>query len=271
MALSGDGGDEIFAGYRYYGKILRKHSKPVGAIPRLRKFLFDVIGIPGLHPPFTSPRGTWYRRAAYIGEELREKLWHPEYRYLMEQSRAWNDKQFEPVKDADLLSQCQYVDIHNYLPYNNLYKVDIASMCHGLEVRVPLLDHVLLELVATIPPEMKLRAIHGSSQRLQKPPNGPFISKYVFKRTAERFFRPDFLNRKKHGFSVPITVWFAGPYHRELRRRLVKSSGRLGELFDLRFVQELVDKHLTERGQGLRLWTLLFLAEWMEQNSYSIK
>jgi asparagine synthase (glutamine-hydrolysing) len=144
-------------------------------------------------------------------------------------------------------------------------------MCHGLEVRVPLLDHVFLELVATIPPEMKLRPSHTRKKRFQKSTNGSFVSKYVFKRTAERFFRPDFLNRKKHGFSVPITVWFAGPYHRELSKRLLKPSSRLGELFDLRFVKELVDRHLTERGQGLRLWTLLFLVEWMEQNSYSIK
>ncbi len=263
MVVSGDGGDEVFAGYRYFGRMMRSLSR-LGN--NARPF---IPGLPATQPPPDLIRGAWYNRTAYIGEELRERLWHPEYRYLLEGTRAWNDRQFDPVSHADSLSQYQYVDIHNYLPYNNLCKMDIASMCHGIEVRVPLLDHVFLEQLAALPPEMRLMPVNGTSKMALGASKEGYILKYILKKTAEQFFDPGFLSRKKRGFSVPVTDWFAGPYHREIKSRLSNSSQRLGQFFDLKLIGKLVDNHRTERGHGQQLWMLLFLDEWMKQSAQS--
>ena len=266
MVLSGDGGDETFAGYGYFHKMLRRHRKPKGLMRRARGALGAVVRAAGLRQPAPTPQETWYHRTPYLTEAQRRQLWRPDYLHLLEHTREWNDAQFEPAKGKDLLSQCQYVDIHNYLCFDNLNKVDIASMCHGLEVRVPLLDHVFLEMVAAVPAEMKLRAPHGSATDLADAAPESVITKYILRKTSERFLRPGFHDRPKRGFSVPIAAWLAGPWHRHLLDRLTDPAAGLGDLFNLDFVVGMVHEHVEQRTHGHRLWALLFLAEWMTQN-----
>jgi len=269
MVLSGDGGDEIFGGYDYYRKMLRQHPEPQGAWPRSRRAVGNALRSVGLKNPLPSHRETWYNRSPFFDNPRRQALWRPEHQHLLSETRAWSDVQFEPVRDADLLSQCQYVDMHNYLPFDNLAKMDIASMCHGLEVRVPLLDHVFMQTVAKIPPELRVKLTESSAFSGSQAEDGS-ISKYLFKRTAERFFSAEYLNRKKLGFSAPVPAWLNNAKEGELRERLLSRESRLEDLFKREQIVSLLDEHQRSQIHGDRLWSLLFLAEWSKQNPLTV-
>jgi len=263
MVLSGDGGDEIFAGYEYFEKILRAHGEPRSWPRRVRRRVGDVARRLGALPPMPYPPDTWYQFTPYFNEGQRRRLWRREHHDLLAGTRRWNDEQFERAGDTDLLSRCQHVDIHNFLPYDNLTKVDVASMSHGLEVRVPFLDPVFIDLVCAIPDDLKLRP----------PEDGPrgtsggsvATGKYILRKTVERFFRPGFLDRRKRGFSVPIEQWLAEDAE-GLRARLTSGASGLRDLFEPRYIQGLLEEHAVTRRHGWRLWALLYLDEWMEQN-----
>jgi asparagine synthase (glutamine-hydrolysing) len=268
MVLSGDGGDELFAGYGYYANMLRYHPVPKNLLGKSRRFAGNIARLMGLRPPLRTPPETWYGRTPYFSEEQRKNLWRKEFHYLLEATRRWNHEQFEPVKGSDLLTQCQYVDIHNYLTFNNLNKMDIASMCHGLEVRVPLVDHEFLEFAATIPPEMKLRQFSGEMGQEKISNREDPITKYILKKTVSKFFSSEFINRPKMGFSAPVPVWLGGPWQDELQSRLNSLPAALGDLFDLNYINRLTKEHPTIHDHGLRLWSLLFFAEWREQTRH---
>lgn len=264
MVLSGDGGDEIFAGYDYFRKILLQHPQPSGAWEKARRGLGNGLREVGLRSALPSHRDTWYHRSPFFDEGRRKKLWQEPHRRLAGATKEWSHAQFDPVASADLLSQCQYVDIHNYLPYDNLAKMDIASMCHGLEVRVPLLDHVFMETVARIPPELRVRfAPSGDGQASD---DSSAVTKYLLKRTAERLLPPEYLNRKKLGFSAPVAVWLSRVDPGDLKQRLLGGGSRIAEWFDAQEVAALVSEHAASQVNGDRLWSLLFLAEWTRQN-----
>ena len=114
----------------------------------------------------------------------------------------------------DPLSRVQYLDMKTYLVGDILTKVDGASMAHALEVRVPLLDHKLVEWISGLPVSFKLRGHEG---------------KYVFKKALEPYLSDDILYRDKMGFSVPLASWFRGPLRQRVERCFNGSgSGRYG-------------------------------------------
>lgn len=266
MVLSGDGGDEIFAGYNYFPSMLHQHPEPRGSWRKFRRSMGNLGRYTGLVEPLPSPQATWYGRTPYFSHEQRRQLWHSEHLSVLAHTRQWNDEQFEPVRHSDLLSQCQYVDTHNYLPYDNLAKVDIASMCHGLEVRVPLLDHVLLESIVKLPLNMKLRGMDGYAFDPVQTPLEMVNGKYILKKLGERYFSQQFLQRRKMGFSVPVPEWLAGPLGPQLKERLYDGASGMGELFEPSYINQLVNEHQKGTNHGFRLWSLLFLAEWQHQN-----
>ncbi|HEY6572778.1 MAG TPA: XrtA/PEP-CTERM system amidotransferase, partial [Candidatus Eisenbacteria bacterium] len=206
VALSGDGGDENLAGYRRY----RWHAYE----DRLRRILPDPIRRPmfGLlgslypkadwAPRFLRAKTTfqgiardsvdgYFHSVSLFGTQMRRDLFSESFRKTL---RGYNAVEVlrrhakrAPVEDS--LSMVQYLDIKTYLPGDILTKVDRASMAHSLEVRVPLLDHPLVEWMAKLPPSMKLRGSEG---------------KYVFKRALEPYLPADILYRPKMGFGVPL-------------------------------------------------------------------
>jgi len=258
MMLSGDGGDEVFTGYPYFPKLVQAFPKLEGG-RRLRRLAGDLLRRLGLLNPRPTLPDAWYDRSPYFNQARRLRLWKDEYRNLPEMTHAWNSNQFRLAGAGDTLSRCQSVDLATYLPYDNLTKVDIASMAHGLEVRVPLLDHRLLETVAAIPPSLRL-ARQGTSTGAPE-----WCGKYLLKRTAERFFPWEMLERPKRGFSMPISSWFAGPFGSELPDRLLDSSAGLNELFNPQVIQHMVEQHRQGQDHSHRLWALLMLAEWRRQ------
>jgi asparagine synthase (glutamine-hydrolysing) len=268
MVLSGDGGDELFAGYYAYPAILWEHEPRLDAWRRARHFVANGARSLGLWPRQATAADSKYRRTAVFEPQSRRELWKPEFRHLLAGTRAQFQSQYDRGSRGELLHQLQYFDVCNYIPFDNLTKVDVASMYHGLEVRVPLLDHVFLETAAQVPPELKLKETGGASRgRFGLTPGRPLVGKYLLKKNAERFFSHDFLHREKRGFEVPIRHWFAGQYREELEQRLAGSQSRLHDFFAGPQLQAVIEQGRANRMGAWKAWSLLVLEEWLEQAS----
>jgi asparagine synthase (glutamine-hydrolysing) len=256
VALSGDGGDEVFAGYPSYGNVMWAHRRPRDVVSRVRHAAGNALRAAGRRPALPTPGDTWYDWTVYFNEVGRTRLWRPEFHHLLPATRGWFDARMADGASADLCAQLQHFDLHNTLPYDMLTKVDIASMCHGLEVRVPLLDHVFLDIAARIPTRFNVRQDLGTRT---------FDGKRLLKRNAEQFLPPEFWRRRKQGFELPIRHWLDGELRGPLEERLLRSASHLDGLFDRAYVRELVAQHSPAHDHAPRLWSLLVLSEWLEQ------
>jgi asparagine synthase (glutamine-hydrolysing) len=259
VVLSGDGGDEVFAGYRRY----RWHC----AEGRVRWWLpqcvrAPVFGVLGrLYPkadrlprPFRAKTtlqelardaaGAYFSSVSLCGEELRGRLLSPALRRELQGYSAIDLLRWHMARSGSehALSQVQYADLKTSLPGGILVKVDRASMANSLEVRVPLLDHTLVEWAARVPPALKLRKGEG---------------KYVFKKALEPYIPHEVLYRPKQGFDVPLANWFRGPLRQRLCDTVLGPTLRETGLFDMRFVAALAAQHQSGvYDRSAALWTL---------------
>jgi asparagine synthase (glutamine-hydrolysing) len=145
------------------------------------------------------------------------------------------------------LSALQRNDLEGYLPLDILTKVDRMSMAHSIEARVPLLDHVLVELAARVPPELQLR---GDT------------TKYIFKRALEGIVPDAILRRPKRGFAVPLGTWFRGQLGALVRELLLSDTSRRRGYFDPAYIETLLRLHQAGRPLDLELWTLISFELW---------
>lgn len=257
MVLSGDGGDELFAGYNTYPSILGAvpagTSRWRGMLKKLAGTATDDIKDAALGrktPEALEQHDIYY---AHFADDRRRRLYRDEVGRMV----AAADRHqlirniYEHAGDVECLSALQYLDIRTYLPGDILTKVDIAAMAHSLEVRVPLLDHHVVEFAARVPPELKLFA-----------PDGSVSQKYLLKKYVNRLLPGDAFSRKKQGFGVPIDSWFRDELYGEVQRRLVDDGGILDRLFDRDARQELVATPAAAYANAPRVWSLLFLREW---------
>lgn len=265
MVLSGDGGDELFAGYNTYPGILGQLPAPASRFPQWVGKLFGPSPN-GLRAAALGPKSAealvqhdiYY---AYFGDDRRRHLYRPE----VAMSVAAHDRHslirdlFDEAGDIECLSALQYLDIRTYLPGDILNKVDVAAMAHSLEVRVPLLDHKVVELAARIPPEMKLFAPDGSTSK-----------KYLLKKYVNRLLPGDAFTRRKHGFGVPIDSWFRDDLYQDVRRRVIDEGGILDSLFERSAREELVANPASAFANAPRIWSLLFLREWADATRISL-
>jgi asparagine synthase (glutamine-hydrolysing) len=165
----------------------------------------------------------------------------------MDGSRAFR-QHLERNPQRDDVSAMLYLDTKIWLPDNLLMKGDKMTMAASLEARMPLLDASLIEYAASIPSDLKVK---------------PLRAKYLFKRAYADFLPEPILTRKKMGFNVPISAWFGGPQHEMLRQLLLSERARSRGLFDMAFVERLVDDHLMERvNYGMQLFHLASLELW---------
>ena len=266
VALSGDGGDEDFAGYRrYFHDCLQYRARSL--FPEsLRRSVFGPLGR-------WYPKLDWAPRCVRAQATFRElsrgnvegyfysiSATKPEYKRTLlsddfqrslngYDSRVIFDDYYSRPKTSDHLSRLQYLDIKTYLVDDILVKVDRASMANSLEVRSPLLDHVLMELVARMPSSLKLK---GS------------IGKYIFKKSLEGILPHKILTRRKQGFGVPVAEWFRKDLKQTAAAVLLKDDP-MG-LLNTKGVVELWNKHQSGmRDFSTPLWAILMFRLWQER------
>ncbi len=274
VALSGDGGDENFAGYRRYRLFMAEEAVRSRIPMGMRRAIFGPLGryYPKLDwaPRFVRGKTTFQALArdsvaaylhgvSYLGEELRVQMYSDTFKRQLAGYRSIEvfRRHMENCPADDALSQVQYLDFKTYLPGDILTKVDRASMAHSLEVRVPFLDHEFVDWVSGIPARLKLKGGDG---------------KHILKSSLADTLPREILYRTKMGFAVPLSAWFRESLIPEIER--VVSSDRLERtgIFDMAFLQRLAHEHTTgRRDHGSILWALLmfegFLRHSMEPAS----
>jgi asparagine synthase (glutamine-hydrolysing) len=260
VALSGDGGDELFAGYtwtrmnrnvaryRHVPAFLRRAADSVLAFaPRgpgktkLRRFSDDA---------FMEPYRSFKRRHTCFSDEERGHLFRPEWRREME--RHYIDRFAEHGESAGAIAADDwmlYQDTAMYLPDDILTKVDRMSMAHGLEARVPLLDHRIVEFAATVPFHLKLR---GNT------------SKRVMKHAVRKLLPPPLLAQRKQGFSIPIQRWFLEDLGQHFQETVLAKNAHSHEYINADYAQRVHRHHSEGReNYGHHLWALLMLEHWL--------
>lgn len=253
VALSGDGGDELLAGYFHY-IIFSK----LALLDQLPKFLVKRIIEPlsimwpesvkgkGLVKLFVS--GTKDRYKKHWGDNSLVNLLSNKFDTIKcydSFDAAWNNN------SLNIVDKMCYTDMRFFIPEDCMTKVDRASMAVSLETRAPLLDHKLFELVANMP----LRLIfNGNSGKLP------------FKEILAKDFGNDFINRRKKGFAVPLGNWFRNELNQDLHEILLEKEGLILQLFPYHSISKLIDKHVSgSRDQSYKLWRLYMLAMWHKE------
>ena len=265
VALNGDAGDENFAGYNTYtGNRIASYYENIpgfvrdtivkGAInvmyrafnryrfPRRAKYLADAIS--------ESPELRHCRWMTYFDNHTKEKLYTDDFKehVINIDSRDLLLKAYQISDAPDFVDATLSVDVATYLPDNLLVKMDIATMANSLEARSPFLDHKLMEFVASIPSNMKLR-------RMTK--------KYILKKALKGIIPDEILHRRKMGFSIPLDIWFRTSLKEMAYDLLLSSKLRQRGYFRTEFIRSMLDEHC----QGVRLWhsplwNLLMLESW---------
>lgn len=260
VALSGDGGDEDFIGYRRY-RLFAMEERLRSRLPlAVRKPIFGALGrmYPKLDwaPQFVRGKTTFqalardtvdaYMHAISIAEEhTRGQLYSESFRRELQGYSAGEvfREHARGKEFSDPLALVQYLDYKTYLPGDILTKVDRASMAHSLEVRTPFLDYEFVEWASKLPSSVKLRGSEG---------------KHILKRALEPVLPREVLYRTKQGFAVPLDMWFRGSLRTHLadtvRGERLAGSG----IFDRKMLVRLVDDHHSgRRDHSAILWSLL--------------
>jgi len=250
VLLSGDGGDEVFAGYNWYGSWLARQSHdrvPLVAgrllaplaewwpADRRGKALLNSLSRRAL-ARYAAPMELFspaQKRKLLAPSRLREFEGYDDYWHFR---RFWRE-------DLDPLARMQYLDLKTFLPDDILTKVDRASMASSVEVRPPLLDHELVELVFSMPSSWSLRA--GEQ-------------KWLLKRAVEDRLPSAVLDRSKKGFSAPMTPWIAGS-----REWVERELGETSRLTDGAWLAPDLAGRLGQFPRGAQVWGLLVLQRWL--------
>jgi len=262
VVISGDGGDELFAGYtRYATAVNRLWLDRIPLAARRMAASFSVVlpeWWPGKYFLDYAGRDARDRYCFDLGlfpPSLRARLLRPEWRAELlgsEEPMQEARRVMETCGAPERMSECMHLDVVRYLPLDILVKVDRMTMAHSLEARPPLLDHEFVEFVASLPVQMKYS------------PNGR--RKHVFKEAVAALLPDGLIDRRKSGFSVPLQAWFAGPLS-SLFRDQVLSDGHCTAYLDPRVIRMLFEENRRgRRDHGIRLWAILVLELWIRRN-----
>ena len=255
VVLSGDGGDEVFAGYDRY--LVEERERSFDALPQPLRRAAGAVGA-------WLPEGTRGKRflqhlaldgarryvdaaAMFRIDDLRQLLQHDAYRMVATHDAADAATRSMIGSGNDWLSAVQRWDLAAYLPQDILTKVDRMTMAHSIEARPPLLDHRLVEYAATVPSRFRLR--NGST-------------KHLFKQAMRGTLPDHIIDRPKQGFAVPLAQWLRADLAEFARDILLSPTARQRGLFNVRQVERLMQLNARGRNLDLQLWTILSLELW---------
>ena len=260
VALSGDGGDESFGGYRRY-RFHATEERLRSMLPlSVRRGAFGLLGrlypkadwAPQMFRAKTTFQAlarssveAYFHSVSILSDEMRGRLYSNALKAALGGYDALEvfHRHAARAGTDDALALIQYLDFQTYLVGDINTKVDRASMAHSLEVREPLMDHPLVEWLATLPSRLKLRGQEG---------------KFLLKKAMEPYLPREVLSRPKMGFAVPLARWFRGPLRSRVREALL--GARLAETgyFNRHYLEQLVAQHESgARDYSAPIWTLL--------------
>ena len=252
VVLSGEGADEIYAGYEWYDEagVMKKYKK-------LPKFIRVAAAAVAKRLPYFkghdliikssgNPEDYFIGQAMVWDEKDALSVLRPDYR-VGPSVREVTAPIYARVKGKSELDKKQYLDLNLWLPGDILLKADKMSMASSLELRVPFLDKKVMEQAQALPHEYK---INGKN------------TKYIFRKAANRTLPDEWADRKKLGFPVPIRYWLAEDKYYELVKREFMSD-EAGGFFDTEKLVHLLDDHKSGKSNnGRRIWTVYVFLTW---------
>ncbi len=258
VCLSGDGADELFGGYtRYFTGRLERMARVVPG--PIRKAVFGSLAatLPGSTPGvgFLSRMATdgadhYQRKVGLFSDDERQALFRNEMLDTLPTTENIFSSYFQHANYDDVLARLR-ADQETYLPEDILVKVDRNSMFHSLEVRVPFIDHRLVDFANKLPMHLKTHNNAG---------------KYVLRKLLGQMLPNELIDRPKHGFSVPINRWFREDYATPLRDQILSSDSRILDYLNRDMVRQLYDTHKNgRRDRAHQLWALLWLERWLRE------
>lgn len=267
VALNGDGGDELFAGYERYQAM--SGAEFYRGLPIILKKI--ISGITGIFPDSIEQKNRFRRvRRFFEGAEL------PELNRYMKWVGIFDDKlrrdiytqHFQEIsskadilkfigwlsidqKKMSLIDRLLYMDTTTYLPGDLLTKVDIASMANSLEARSPFLDHKFMEFVAMLPARYKLKYT---------------TKKYILKKALKDLLPDSIIHRRKMGFGIPVGKWFRNELNGFVRSALVSKRFSSRGYFKPEAIKHMVNQHIGEKADySFQLWAILMLELWHQR------